>query len=141
MWLELLGSCSKESIYFRFRTNYFFDSHEVAIQFCYIDYIREMAIVAEITENNNRKLIGVGRLTADPDHETVEYEILITDAWQNKSLGNMLTQYCMEISKKMGMKRIVAETTTDNKPMMAIFKKLNFNIHNVSDLKVDFLRI
>ncbi len=140
MWLELLGSCSKESIYFRFRTNYFFDSHEVAIQFCYIDYIREMAIVAEITENNNRKLIGVGRLTADPDHETVEYEILITDAWQNKSLGNMLTQYCMEISKKMGMKRIVAETTTDNKPMMAIFKKLNFNIHNVSDLKVDFFK-
>ena len=141
MWLELLGSCSKESIYFRFRTNYFFDSHEVAIQFCYIDYSREMAIVAEINENNSRKLIGVGRLIADTDHETAEYAILITDAWQNKNLGNILTQYCLEISKELGLKRIIAETTTDNKPMIAIFKKLNFSIHfntnstvNVSNL-------
>ena len=129
MWLELLGSCSKESIYFRFRSNYFFDSHEVAIQFCYIDYSREMAIVAEITENNNRKLIGVGRLIADTDHETAEYAILITDAWQNKNLGNILTQYCLGISKELGLKRIIAETTADNKSMIAILKKLNFSIH------------
>ncbi len=136
MWLELLGSCSKESIYFRFRTNYFFDSHKVATQFCYIDYSREMAIVAEITENNSRKLIGVGRLIADTDHETAEYAILITDAWQNKNLGNILTQYCLEISKELGLKRIIAETTADNKPMIAILKKLNFKIYFDTDSKV-----
>lgn len=136
MWLTLLGSCSKESIYFRFRTNFFYDSHEVATQFCYIDYSREMAIVAEITENKHRKLIGVGRLIADPDHETAEYAILITDAWQNKSLGNILTSYCVEISKELGLKRIVAETTTDNEPMITIFKKLNFRVHANTDLTV-----
>ena len=136
MWLELLGSCSKESIYFRFRTNFFFDSHEVATQFCYIDYSREMAIVAEITENNNRKLIGVGRLIADPDNETVEYAILVTDAWQNKKLGNILSQYCLEISKEMGLKRIIAETTADNKPMIAIFKMLNFRVQVNTDSTV-----
>ena len=136
MWLELLGSCSKESIYFRFRTNFFFDSHEVATQFCYIDYSREMAIVAEIAENNNRKLIGVGRLIADPDHETAEYAILITDNWQNKGLGKILTRYCVEISKELGLKHIIAETTTDNKPMMAIFEKLNFKIYFHTDSKV-----
>ena len=136
MWLTLLGSCSKESIYFRFRTNYFFDSHEVAIQFCYIDYSREMAIVAEITENNRRKLIGVGRLIKDPDHETAEYAILITDAWQNKKLGNILSKYCLEISKEMGLKRVISETSEDNKPMIAIFMKLNFNIHINTDSMV-----
>ncbi len=140
MWLALLGSCSKESIYFRFSTNYFFDSHEVASQFCYIDYSREMAIVAEITENNSQRLIGVGRLIADPDHETVEYAILITDAWQNKNLGNILTRYCLDISKEMGLKRIVAETTADNKPMIAIFKKLKFKIHFNADSTVHFLK-
>ena len=140
MWLALLGSCSKESIYFRFSTNYFFDSHEVASQFCYIDYSREMAIVAEITENNSQRLIGVGRLIADPDHETVEYAILITDAWQNKNLGNILTRYCLDISKEMGLKRIVAETTADNQPMIAIFKKLKFKIHFNADSTVHFLK-
>jgi len=136
MWLELLSSCSKESIYFRFRTNFFFDSHEVATQFCYIDYSREMAIVAEITENNSRKLIGVGRLIADPDHETAEYAILLTDDWQNKGLGNKLTKYCMEISKELGLKRVVAETTADNKPMIVIFKKLKFSLHFNADSTV-----
>jgi acetyltransferase len=140
MWLELLDSCSKESIYFRFRTNFFFDSHEVATQFCYIDYSREMAIVAEITENNNRKLIGVVRLIANPDHEIIEYAILITDEWQNKNLGNILTLYCLEISKELGLKRIVAETTTDNKPMIAIFKKLKFRIHFNADSTVSVFK-
>jgi len=140
MWLELLGSCSKESIYFRFRTNYFFDSHEVATQFCYIDYSREMAIVAEITKNDNRKLIGVGRLIADTNQETAEYAILITDDWQNKGLGNILTKYCMEISKELGLKRIIAETTADNKPMIAIFKKLKFRIHFAADSTVNFFK-
>ena len=95
-----------------------------------------MAIVAEVMENNNRKLIGVGRLIADPDQETAEYAILITDAWQNKGLGNILTRYCLEISKEMGLKRIVAETTSDNKPMIAICKKLKFRIHFDADSTV-----
>ena len=140
MWLELLGSCSKDSIYFRFRSNFFFDSHEVAAQFCCIDYSREMAIVAEINENKIRKLIGVGRLIADPDNETAEYAILITDAWQNKNLGNSITRYCLEISKKLGLKRIIAETTADNKPMILIFRKFKFRIHFNADSTVSVFK-
>ncbi|MBN1338859.1 MAG: bifunctional acetate--CoA ligase family protein/GNAT family N-acetyltransferase [Bacteroidales bacterium] len=128
MWLEMLGSCSRESIYSRFRYNFHYDSHEVATQFCFIDYSREIAIVAEIEEEGKRKLIGVGRLIADPDLETVEYAVLITDKWQHKDLGKMLTEYCLEIAKQHNMKRMVAETTTDNKPMVAVFKKFGFKV-------------
>jgi acetyltransferase len=91
LWLELLGSCSKESIYHRFRYDFYFDSHDIASQFCFIDYDREIAIVAEIEEEGRKKLIGVGRLIADPDVEVMEYAILITDAWQRKELGFILT--------------------------------------------------
>nr|NQU92339.1 bifunctional acetate--CoA ligase family protein/GNAT family N-acetyltransferase [Bacteroidota bacterium] len=136
MWLELLGSCSKESIYMRFRYNFHFDSHEVATQFCFIDYAREMAIVAEVEEHGRRKLIGVGRLIADPDVETVEYAILITDAWQRKDLGKILTQYCLEIAVANNLKRVVAETTKDNKPMISVFKKLGFTVNFNADSTV-----
>jgi len=136
MWLDMLGSCSKESIYSRFRYNFHFDSHEVATQFCYIDYARELAIVAEVEDNGKRKLIGVGRLIADPDVETVEYAILVTDAWQGKDLGKILTQYCLEIAKANGLKRIFAETTKDNKPMIAVFKKLGFEVQYDEDTNV-----
>ncbi|HSG67430.1 MAG TPA: bifunctional acetate--CoA ligase family protein/GNAT family N-acetyltransferase [Bacteroidales bacterium] len=133
LWLDLLSSCSKESIYSRFRYNFHFDSHEIATQFCYIDYAREIAIVAEIEINKEKKLIGVGRLISDPDLTGVEYAILITDAFQKRELGTILTSYCEEISRKWDMKRIFAETTKDNKAMITVFKKLGFEVEYNSD--------
>ncbi|MCD4682900.1 MAG: bifunctional acetate--CoA ligase family protein/GNAT family N-acetyltransferase [Bacteroidales bacterium] len=136
LWLELLGSCSKESIYHRFRYDFYFDSHEVATQFCFIDYDREMAIVAEIEEKGRKKLIGVGRLIGDPDVEVAEYAVLITDAWQHKDLGQILTNYCLEIAQHTGIKRVAAETTKDNKAMIAVFKKLGFKVNFNDDTTV-----
>jgi acetyltransferase len=136
MWLDLLASCSKESIYQRFRYDFYFDSHEVATQFCFIDYDREIAIVAEVEEEGSKKLIGVGRLIADPDVEIMEYAVLITDAWQKKELGYILTNYCIEIARLREIKILVAETTRDNKPMISVFRKLNFKIRFNEDSTV-----
>jgi acetyltransferase len=128
LWLEMLGSCSKESIYSRFRYNFHFDSHEVATQFCYIDYAREIAIVAEVEHEGRKKLIGVGRLITDPDQHMAEYAVLIPDAWQGKALGRILTEYCVEICIDVGLKKVAAETTSDNKAMIAVFRKNGFEV-------------
>jgi len=136
MWLEMLSSCSKESIYSRFRYNFHFDSHEVATQFCYIDYDREIGIVAELEQDGKRRLIGVGRLIADPDLETSEYAVLIVDEFQRKELGLILTSYCEEIAFTAGVKRLIAETTKDNKSMISVFKKLNFRVSFNEDTTV-----
>lgn len=136
MWFEMLDNTSKESIYQRFRYDFFYDSHEVATQFCFIDYDREIAIVAEIEEEGRKKIIGIGRLIADPDMEIMEYAILITDEWQKKELGFTITQYCMEVAKNRGIKALKAETTRDNKPMLTVFRKLNFKINFSEDSTV-----
>jgi acetyltransferase len=136
LWLDMLGSCSKESIYSRFRYNFHFDSHEVATQFCYIDYDREIGIVAELEQDGKRRLIGVGRLIADPDLETTEYAVLVVDEFQHKELGLILTTYCEEIAVSAGVKRIIAETTKDNKSMISVFKKLNFKVRFNDDTTV-----
>lgn len=128
LWFELLGSCSRESIYQRFRYFFHWETHKVATRYCFIDYDREIAIVAELNEGGKRKLLGVGRLVADPGHESVEYAILVADGWQNKGLGSVLTDYCFEIAEKWGMKRIVAQTTSDNPRMIAVFRKRGFEI-------------
>ncbi|MCU0612303.1 MAG: bifunctional acetate--CoA ligase family protein/GNAT family N-acetyltransferase [Candidatus Eisenbacteria bacterium] len=141
LWLKMLASCSKESIYSRFRHFFHWQSHEVATRFCYIDYNREIAIVAEIVEDGERKLIGVGRLIADPDHESVEYAVLIVDAWQKRELGSRLTDYCMDVARKWKLKRIVAQTTSDNRPMIAVFQKRGFTVtHSDEDTTVDVVR-
>lgn len=126
LWLDMLGSCSKETIYSRFRYFFHWANHQTAVKYCFIDYDREIAIVAETVEDGKRKLVGVGRLVADPDHDTVEYAVLISDKWQNQGLGSKLTDYCMEIAKRWGLKRIVAETTTDNQKMLNVLKKYDF---------------
>lgn len=141
LWLEMIGNCSRESLYSRFRYFFHWETHEVATRYCYIDYDREIAIVAEIINEGKRELIGVGRLIADPDHETVEYAILIVDAWQQKDLGNILTDYCLEIAKTWKLKRLVAQTTTDNNRMISVFRKRGFGIsNNESDGTVDVVK-
>jgi acetyltransferase len=142
LWLEMLGSCSRESLYNRFRYFFHWETHEVAPRYCYIDYDREIAIVAEIMEEGQKKLIGVGRLVADPDHETVEYAILIADAWQQKDLGNIITDFCLEVAEKWNLKKIVAQTTTDNKRMISVFQKRDFEVRiNNKDSTVDVTKL
>jgi len=136
LWLEMLGSCSKESIYHRFRNDFHFNSHEVATQFCFIDYDREMGIVAEIDYEGRKRLIGVGRLIADPDVVTAEYAVLVSDNWQHNELGKILTQYCIEIAGNSGIKRVTAETTSDNKAMITVFRKLGFKVQFNDDTTV-----
>ncbi len=128
LWLEMLGNCSKEALYSRFRYFFHWETHDVATRYCYIDYDRELAIVAETREGEERKLVGVGRLIADPDHEAVEYAILIIDAWQNRDLGNIITDYCLDIAGKWNLTRIYAQTTADNTRMISVFRSRQFKI-------------
>ena len=141
LWLEMLGTCSKDSIYHRFRYDFHYKSHEIATEFCYIDYDREMAIVAEVEENGKRLLIGEGRLIADPDLEMAEYAVLVADRWQKKDLGFLLTEYCLQIARIAGVKRVAAETTTDNKAMLNLFKKLEFTLIFNEDTTVTISKV
>ncbi|MGZ5498543.1 MAG: bifunctional acetate--CoA ligase family protein/GNAT family N-acetyltransferase [Candidatus Aminicenantales bacterium] len=139
LWLALLASCSRESIYSRFRYFFFWQSHEVASRYCYIDYDRELAIVAEVGEGADRKFVGVGRLVSEPDQASAEYAVLVQDAWQDKGLGGLLTDYCLGIAKEWGTRTVTAITTTDNPRMIAVFEKRGFHI--VNDLESSLVEV
>ncbi|MFA6316713.1 MAG: GNAT family N-acetyltransferase [Elusimicrobiota bacterium] len=128
LWLKMLAACSKETIYSRFRYFFHWESHDVASRYCTIDYDRELAIVAEHGRGKDRRLVGVGRLIADPGHDTAEYAVLVVDAWQDKGLGGILTDHCVAIAKGWGLKKIVAFTTTDNPRMVTVFEKRRFEV-------------
>jgi len=126
LWMDLLAGCSRESIYARFRHFFQWQSHQAAVRYCFIDYDREIAMVAESEREGKRELLGVGRLVADPDHESVEYAVLVSDRWQNRGLGSVLTECCLEIAGHWGLRRVVAQTGGDNARMLALFKRLGF---------------
>lgn len=128
MWHDLVRSCSTETIRFRFQYLFKQTTHEMATRYCFIDYDRELGIVAELEEDGQRKLVGVGRLVADVDHEVAEYAVIVADRWQGHGLGGLLTDYCLEVAKTWSVKRLVAETTMDNTRALATFRNRGFEI-------------
>ena len=127
LWHDMLDACSLDSIHMRFR-GMVKHSHEFATRFCFIDYDRELAIVAEIEDDGERKLAGVGRLVADPDHRDAEYAVLVADPWQGIGLSDALTDYCLQIARQWGVGLVYAETTPDNSRMLAVLRGHGFEI-------------
>ena len=140
MWHHLLGTCSPESLRFRFSGMIKQSTHEMATRFCFNDYDREIGIVAEVKEDDERRLIGVGRLVADVDHKSAEYATIVTDRWQGKGLGSMLLDYSMEVAKKWGVEEVIAETSPDNRLMIGMFKSRGFETRRDPDEDMTFVR-
>jgi acetyltransferase len=63
LWLETFQNFSEQSIQYKFVHIIKDTPHEVRVRYCNIDYDREMAIVAELSEEGRRKILGVVRLS------------------------------------------------------------------------------
>jgi acetyltransferase len=126
LWHQFLKNCSQGSIWQRFRYLFKETTHEMATRFCFVDYDRTMAIVAEVDQAGERILAGVGRLEADADHHNAEYAVLVGDAWQGRGLGSLLTDFCLELCTSWGINRVFGETTSDNHRMQRILSNRGF---------------
>ena len=136
LWHDLLASCSTQTIWFRFSHLFKHTTHEMASRYCFIDYDRELGIVAEVVEPGGRKLLGVGRLAADADHHTAEFALLVADRWQGRGLGGVLADHCLTIAKDWGIRRVVGELSPDNLRMLAVFRSRGFEINSHPDRDV-----
>lgn len=128
LWQEMLAACSPESIHARFQSALRGSNHEIACRYCFIDYDREMALVAEVETAGVRCLAGVGRLAAAPDRLTAELVVLVADPWQGRGLGEQLTDSCLEIAAAWKMGAVTAETTPENVRMVAILQRRGFEL-------------
>ncbi len=130
---EMFKTFSAETKRFRF-FGPIKESHEMLARYTQIDYDREMAIIAELTEGGRKKMAGVVRLIADPYNETAEYAIVIGDPWQGLGLGTIMTRYILEIARKRGIKKVYAYFLDDNKKMLDLFLKFKFTIRREEDM-------
>ena len=108
-------------------------SHDQLIRYTQIDYDREIAIIAEVTENGNKMMAGVARLIADQYNETAEFAIVIADPWQNQGLGNKFTDYICEIAKARGIQKIYANILAINHIMLHMFRTRGFSMTKIED--------
>ncbi len=130
LWHEMLGKCSVESIRFRFRSMFRQMSHERATRFCFMDYDRELAMIAEKFVEGKQQMIGAGHLYGDVDHTRAEFAVLVPDQWQRQGVGSLLTEACLEIAADWGLREVYGETDRFNRGMQATFKKAGFELHS-----------
>ena len=127
-------SLSDESIYMRYFHAMNLDrrtAHDRLTRICFIDYDREMALVAE-RENpasGEREILGVARLSSPGGarHEA-EFSVLISDAFQRQGLGTLLMTHLLEVGREEGLRRITADILYDNRPMQRLSKRLGFRV-------------
>lgn len=133
MWLEWFQSLSEESIRYRFFQMLKDTPHEVRVRYCNIDYDREIAIVAEIVEDGKRKILGVSRVSIEPDGKHGEMAFIVSDHWQGLGLGTKLVDYTLDIAKEKGLESVCAIMLQDNYRAISLTKKMGFTIEYQSD--------
>ena len=133
MWLEMFQSFSEESIRYRFFQLLKDTPHEVRVRYCNIDYDREIAIVAELDEKDHKRILGVGRLSIEPDGKTGELAFIIGDQWQGQGLGTKVVDFVLEIAKEMHIEAIYAIMLPDNRRALNLTKKMGFKHEYLAD--------
>ncbi|MEM4200710.1 MAG: GNAT family N-acetyltransferase [Nitrososphaerales archaeon] len=133
LWLEMFQSFSEESIRYRFFQIIKDTPHEVRVRYCNIDYDREIAIVAELNEEERKRILGVVRVSLEPDRKKGEIAFIVADPWQGLGLGTKMVDYVIEIAKEMGVESLYAIMLPDNYQAMKLTKKMGFTLQKMED--------
>jgi len=112
-------------------------AHERLIRKCFLDYDREMALVAERLnkETGTDELLAVGRLVRQRDEREAELGVVVADRWQGAGLGTELVRRLIEIARGEGIERIKAAILSENAAMMALAKHFHFRFVRDADLR------
>jgi acetyltransferase len=131
LWLEMFQNFSEESIRYRFFQIIKDTPHEVRVRYCNIDYDRELGIVAEMTEEGRRKILGVVRLITEPDGKTGEIAFITADPWQGLGLGSKMLDFMIEICKDKRLESVYGIMLPDNYRAINLFKKMGFTVERM----------
>ncbi len=105
-------------------------SHERLTRICFIDYDREMALVAERRdpETGTAEIVGVGRLQKISGTNAAEFAILVTDKYQAKGLGAEFLRRLLGVARDEKVQKVRADILAENTGMQRVCEKLGFRL-------------
>ena len=129
---------SDRSVYLRYFHSLSLSSrvaHDRLVRICFVDYDREIAIVADRLDakTGQHRILGVGRLVKSHTKNEGEVAVLVSDEWQHQGLGTELFRRVIQIARDEKLSRIDAEMLPDNLSMKKIAKKLGFHSEPTDD--------
>ncbi len=124
---------SPQARYFRFMHSIEELTPEMLVRFTQIDYSREMALIAVVNEGGKDEQIGVARYVINPDGESCEFAIVVSDQHRKQGIGSLLMKGLMESARYHGLKTIEGAVLADNRDMLALMKSLGFSVKHAAD--------
>jgi len=138
LMVKFHGTLSEETVYARYFTYLKLSqrtAHERLTRICFVDYEREMALVAEGMDahSGEPEIVAVGRLSKAHGRNEAEFAILVADAWQGQGLGTELLRRVVQVGRDEGIDRIYAEMQGSNVGMRRASQAAGFNVHPMEE--------
>jgi acetyltransferase len=113
-------------------------AHERLTRTCFIDYDREMALVAEREVDGHGEILAVGRMSKLHGLNEAELAAVATDEAQHKGLGTELYRRLIEVARAEKLSKVVSNMLPENREMRALCQKLGFQMF--SNLEDNMIR-
>jgi acetyltransferase len=130
---------SEESVYSRYFSGLKLSqrvAHERLTRICFNDYDREIALVAELKtekKGDEKKILGVGRLSKLSQVNEGEFAVLVSDEWHGQGLGFELLKRLIEIGRVEKLAKISGQMLAENQAMHHVCRKAGFQVIHDSD--------
>ncbi|HEY4388367.1 MAG TPA: bifunctional acetate--CoA ligase family protein/GNAT family N-acetyltransferase [Ktedonobacteraceae bacterium] len=138
LMIKFHETLSEQSVYFRWLSVLQLSqriAHERLIGVCFIDYDRQMALVAEHynQETGQHEVIGVGRLIKLTEANEAEFAMIVSDKFQRKGLGTELLSRLMRVGREEKVQRLIGIIAPENRGMQEVCKKSGFHVQYSSE--------
>ena len=123
------NSQSKEDRYKRYFAELPQFSHEQMARLAQIDYAREMAFIAVLTNDQQQEeILGVVRVQTDPDNTQAEFAMAVRSELKGIGLGGKLLQKMIDYCRAQGTRELIGCTMLENTGMANLARKLGFSV-------------
>jgi RimJ/RimL family protein N-acetyltransferase len=130
--VEGLSAASLHRRFFAVKRN--FSDREKAF-FLDVDFVNHIALVAEVTDGSEVKIIGGARyIVTSPGSAEVAFAIV--DEFQGQGLGTLLMRHLLTLARAGGLKTLVAEVLAENAAMLKVFEKSGLELQTRRDAGV-----
>ena len=110
-------------------------AHERLTRICYVDYDRQMALVAEAqTPERPGDRWHRPRVTESTASEDRHLTLVVADAWQRHGIGAQLVRSAIQVAHGEQVTNLVAEVSPDNVPMRELLVSEGFSIEDRGDV-------
>ncbi|MEX2299381.1 MAG: bifunctional acetate--CoA ligase family protein/GNAT family N-acetyltransferase [Bryobacterales bacterium] len=118
--------------------------HERLTRICFIDYDREMALVAEHRDpaTGVAEISAVGRLIKLHGTNEAEWAVVVSDRFQRHRLGEELVRRLVQVGRDEKLLRITAAILPSNYAMQRVCERLDFRLsYDVNErlVKAEFI--